>query len=491
MATDGGLTVAVAGAEPASQLRRIFLNALSLLGAYALPRAFTFAAAVVAARVLGVATFGAYGSAAALAVILSILATLGMMQLLVREVAQSPERAPELIGAAHAVKAVSVLAMLAALVALAGGPVGYAPDVFRAAVLLGLAYGIGAYAENLGAWFQGTERMGAWLQAQALNGMVFGGLGILLVVTTRDLVMFCLAPVAGQAAAVVWLLYRSPPAIRRAWRAPWPLVARLLRSLAPFAAAFVLLTAYLKADILLLERWRGGAEAGVYNAAFKFVDLAQALSLVVATALYPRLSRLAAARGERGEGRRWAAGRATELLLLGGVPAAAVLWLLREPVVTLLYGEAYAPSVAVLARLAPALPFLALNALGTVVLAASGRMRAVAALYLGALLMKLALDLALIPAGGAAGAALAMLLAEATLGCGMLVALWRLASAAPHPGPGLLALAVGACAGLVSLAPIGGPVAALAYVVAVVVAYRLAGVLSPAERALLRKAVGG
>ena len=489
MQGEGGATVTAQGFGRASQLRRVLLNAAFLLGAYALPRAFTFAAAVVAARVLGVATFGAYGSIAALAVILSIVATLGMMQLLVRDVARAPDRAPELLAAAHVVKAASVLVMMGALVALAAGPLEYTGDVLGAALLLGLAYAIGAFGENLGGYFQGTERMGAWMQAQALYGLVFGGLGILLVSTTRELLWFCAAPVAGQLAAVGWMLRRAPPDVRRAWRAPRPLVARLLRALAPFAVAFVFLAAYRKTDILLLEQWRGGLEAGVYAAAYKFVDLAQALSLVAATALYPRLSRMAAARRGNGGGRqRWAAGRAAELLLLGGVPAAAVLWLVRDPIVARLFGDSYAASSAVLARLAPALPFLALNALGTVILAASERMRVVAGLYLGALGLNIALNVALIPRAGAMGAGLAMLISESVLGIAMVVALGRLA-AAPHARPVLGALGAALLAPVLTLAGLGGVTIVILYLGAVGAAYGAAGVLTPAERSLLRRAI--
>jgi O-antigen/teichoic acid export membrane protein len=68
-----------AGAEaPGEAVQRVALNAAALLGAYVLPRSLTFAAALVAARVLRPAAFGVYGTAAALAMTLSILCTLGM-----------------------------------------------------------------------------------------------------------------------------------------------------------------------------------------------------------------------------------------------------------------------------------------------------------------------------------------------------------------------------------------------------------------------------
>lgn len=489
---------APAEAAEAAGLRQVLLNSLSLLFAYLLPRVATFAAAVVAARAVGVSAFGAYGTAAALAVILSITATLGMMQLLVRDLAQQPARATTLIGAANLAKAGSSLLMLAALALLAGWVLGYPRDTVAAAMLLGLAYAVGAFAENIGAYFQSIERMSVWMQAQAAFGLVTGSLGIALVLATRSIVWFCAAPVVGQLAALGWLALRAPRGVRAAWRAPWPEVRRLLRSLVPFAAGFIALTAYYKVDILLVEAWRGEGSAGIYAAAYKFVDVAQALALVVATAVYPRLARRAAEVTDPGPGagmrpsalpERWAATRAVELFLLAAVPAAGVLWLVREPTVALLFGPAYGDAAPVLAVLAPVLPLLAINALGTFILAAGRRMSVVAGLYIGALALNLGLNAMLIPSLGARGAALAMLGSELALAAGILLALHRLAASTPGRRTGAVVLAAAAAPAFLwwSALPVG--LAAVLYVTVVSAVYATARVVSRRELSLLRRAV--
>lgn len=482
----------------AAGLRRVLVNGLALLGAYVLPRLFTFAAAVVAARTLGVGTFGVYGTVAALAVILSILSTLGMMQLLVREIARTPARAEELVGAAHAAKAASGLVMVAATAGLAAVLLGDVPGAVPAALLLGSAYALGSFVENLGAYVQAMERMGGWMQAQALFGIVSGGLGIALVLGTGSLVWFCAAPLAGQAVALAWLLARVPRPVRWAWSAPGGQVRRLLLDLVPFALSTVALTAYYKVDVLLVERWRGAAEAGVYAAAYKFVDVAQALALVVAMAVYPRLSRAAAeALRERGGGgdaaarRRWAATRVAELLLLASVPAAGVLWLARAPIVEMLFGGAYAASAPVLGILAPVLPLLALNALGAYILAAAERMGLVAAVFGGALVVNVGLNALLVPPLGARGAALAMLASEATLAAAMLLALRRHASTAPSRRVVAAALVAAGAAGVSAWPGLPALGAAAAYLAAAAAVYALARVVPAGEWRLLRRAVGG
>lgn len=480
-----GAGTTAGGSADARSLRRLLLNSISLLVAYALPRLVTVAAVVVAARVVGPAAFGAYGTAAAVAVISSILATLGMMQLLVRDLAQRPDDAPELVGAAHVVKTATGLVMLAVLLLLVVPVLHYPTPVVAAALLLGFSYAIGSFVENLGAYFQSLERMAVWMQAQALYGLVSGGLGVVLVLATRDIVWFCAAPAVGQLAALVWLLGRAPPHIRRAWTPAWPRVRRLVRTLLPFAAAFIALTAYYKIDILLVERWRGPAEAGIYAAAYKFVDVAQALALVLAAALYPRLARLATRSGN-GSGRT---ARAAEFVLLASVPAAALLWLTRVPVVHGLFGAEYHDAAHVVAILSAVIPILALNTIGMFVLAANGRMWPVVALYAGGLAANVGLNAVLIPGSGATGAALAMLASESALAAGMLTVVHRHLSAAPAAAAWAAALAAAAAAVGVGFLGVGALTGAVIYAVAVAALYTRARVVAADEFALLRAAV--
>jgi O-antigen/teichoic acid export membrane protein len=487
----------------AAGVRRVLHNALSLLLAYVLPRLFMLGSVVVAARVLGTAQFGAYSTAAAFAVVLSIIATLGMTPLLVREIARAPERAPGLLAAAHAVKTASNVLMLALLLVLARYVMGYPAPVVLAALLLGVSYAVGAYTENLAAWFQAVERMHVWTQASAINGVVAGGLGLALVVGTRNLAWFCVAPILGQLGALAWLAARLPKEARQGGRIALAEALRLARALAPFAAAFVALTVYYKVDVLLLARWRDAAEVGTYAAAYKLVDVAQALALVVAGAVYPRLSRaVAAGAGAEPAGTAGAAAaaadaplpaaaaRLSEWMLLAVAPAAGLVFLLREPLIAVVYGHDYAEAAAVLGWLAAVLPALALNILAGYILGAAGLMRRVAGAYVLGTAANVAANAALIPRYGAVGAGMAMLGSEVFL-AGVLIAVLRSRGAAPAvrwlAAACAPALACAAAAALVGERP---ALAAAGYALAVGVLYRGTGVLAREDLRLLAQALG-
>jgi len=468
-------------------VRQILSNALFLLLAYALPRIFTVASVVVAARWLGAERFGAYGAAAAFAVILSVVASLGMLPLLVRDIARAPARAGPLLRGAHRVKAISGTLMLAAAWGLSGPLFAGRPDARAAALVLALGWVAHAFAENLAAWYQAVERMARWTQASALFGIVSAVVGVALLLVTGSIAAYCAGFVAGWLAALAWLHAGVPPEVRRAPAGAEGVVRDLLRGVAPFAAAFVGLTIYSKVDVLLLQRWSSATEVGLYSAAYKAVDVFQALVIVAAGAVYPRLSRAAAAEG----GAAYAARRSMEVLLLGAVPAGLALHLVAGPVVALLFGPAYAGSAPALSWLALLLPLLSLTILGGYVLGAAGRMLPVAGLYGAGLVVNVVLNRALVPTWGAEGAALARLGSETLLLAGFLEVLRRSSGAGPGRRVLGTSLGAGALAGLTLLVPdpTGGWLRAAALAGMIPLLYARSGVVRGSDLAELRCAL--
>ena len=472
--------------DPGRSVRALLANVVALLLAYALPRLFTLGSLVVAARWLGAEGFGAYGTAAALAVILSVLCTLGMGPLLVREIAREPSKAARLLRGAHLVKSAAGVAMMVVLLVVTRA-LGYPADVRGAAILLGVGYWLGSYGENLAAYFQGVERMRVCSEAGAAFGITSGAAGVALVLATRSPVAFAAAFTLGQAAALGWYLLRVPADVRRGAAIRAPELERLVRDALPFAAAFVALTVHYKLDVLIVQRVGTPVDVGVYAAAYKFVDVFHALVLVAVGALFPRLSRAAA---QRSSGGRWAATRATELVILVAVPVAALLWLLRAPLVAALFGPAYQASVSVLALLAPLLPALALDLHGGYVLGAAGRMATLGWMYMGSAVVKGVLVLVATSRWGPVGAAGAVLSAELLLGAVMLLVLRLVAGSAPSGRPALLAAGAAALVPVVVLAlgTLGAGWSALTYGAAVAGLYTLGGALPGGERRALRGA---
>lgn len=371
-------------------------NGAALFLAYVVPRALLFVAMLVAARTLGRADFGAWGTAAATAVLLSIVSTLGIQPLLVRELARSPSRSRVLLRAAGLLKLGTGALMFVLLVGVL-----FLLDPPRAVTIttavLCIGYAIGSWSENLGAWFQSQERMHVWTHAAAAFGLVAGLGGAIAVASTGSIIALAVMFALGHAVALTLLVVRARGdgvadtrfGVRHALRS-------LVREAMPFALTYLALTAYSKLDVLLLAQLRSAEDVGLYTAAYKFVDMTQALVIVGAAALLPRLARAPGADAARGRG------RTVELATLAVAPFAGVLFLLREPIVLILFGGAFAPAATATAFLAVLLPFLALNITAGYVLGVAGAMQAAARAYGFALVIKTALGLLLIPQIGRA-----------------------------------------------------------------------------------------
>jgi O-antigen/teichoic acid export membrane protein len=466
---------AIAG--PASA-RQVTTNGFWLLLAYVVPRIGQWIAVLAVARVVGTERFGWYGTAASLAVIASVTTTLGLMPLLIRDISRDPTRAPSVLRAAHLLKTWTNLGMLGAL-GIAVWALEYPAPVAASALLLGVGYAFGSYAENLGAYFQAVERMRIWMQAHAVLGLVTGTVGVALVATTGSVVAFCGAVALGQAAALAWLLKQAPA--RRA--TPAVSVWRLMHGAAPFAVAFVALTIFYKVDVLIVDMLRGPHAAGVYTAAYKFIDVTHALTLVGIGAVYPRLSRLLQREGRRGT--RTGA-RLVELSTLATVLWAGALSLGASWIVPVAFGADYRAAADVLALLALAIPFLAINLLAGYLLAARNRMARAGIAYILGLAVKVTANVFAVGRWGPVGAAGAMVCAE-VLTAGMLLGVL---GAAEQIRPRMRALAVPAVAlataAFLAGRGIAGPVPAMGFVIVVLMLYKVIGALTVDERGLLK-----
>jgi O-antigen/teichoic acid export membrane protein len=471
-----GATSAGAVATETAGLRRILSNAGSLFGAYVAPRGLTFAAALLAARLLEPAAFGAYGAAAAIAMMLSILCTLGMLPLLVRDIARSPQRGAVLVAAAVRIRIAGAGLMFVTLL-LAAALLRFPTEVTAAALLLCAGHACWAVAESYGARIQAEERMHVWLRAN----LVFGAAAALLsgsaVLMTRSVPWFCAGFAAGQALAMAYLIRREPVVLAAHERIATEM-RRLLRATAPFAAAFLLLTLFYKFDVPLLARLGGAHEAGIYAAAYKLVDVVHALAVVAAAAVYPRLARAGGADAAR---------RTLELLLLLAVPGAGLLWLLRTPLTTLLFGAAYDGADDALLLLAPATVLLTLNIAAGYVLAVAHHVPALAIAYAAALLGKVALCVTWMPVYGPVGAAGAMLGGELIAAAALATALRGAHVPLPRGATVRLAGAATTCILLCGLIARVAPPAATAILMfaALTALYAMGGALSSVERATL------
>jgi O-antigen/teichoic acid export membrane protein len=182
------------------------------------------------------------------------------------------------------------------------------------------------------------------------------------------------------------------------WGASWPL---MINSVALVAGA--------RLDQVLLTQLRGPGENGLYAAAQRLYEILYFVPTAVAAAAAPTLIRLHAEDLDR---YRAALGRLMRRLFWVAVGFALPLSLLAGEIVQRLFGPRYAGSGPVLALLVWAAPAVFLGVAQSNWFIVEGRTAGLLVRSAVAAVALLLLDLALIPARGAAGAALAVVIAQ-------------------------------------------------------------------------------
>lgn len=395
--------------------RRLAPDALGIAALRIGAEALNFVTSVALARVAGLSSYGAYTYAMALITLLVIPATGGLPAVAVRDTAAY--RAREQWGLMRGLWRFTVTAvLLASLVTIAvaflgvrtwSGPA--TPGVLQA-VLVGLPL-VPLVAMNAlrTARLRGLHRiLLGQLPEQVLLPAVF--LALIGVAASWDglgpaILMGCQVTAAGAAVVAGGLMLRrvSPARLRSARPEYDP--GRWVRAAIPLLLADGAQRLSRELGVAVVGSLMGAESAGVFRVASRGADIVGLGLVVMSIVVGPTLAGAHAtgdhARLERVA--RWAA----RLGLLWALPIAAILTAAGGVILALVFGEAFASGAAALAVLSLGQLVNAATGPISAVLAMTGLERGSAVGHAGAAIITLGLGLALVPALGVTGAAVA------------------------------------------------------------------------------------
>ena len=191
------------------------------------------------------------------------------------------------------------------------------------------------------------------------------------------------------------------------WRADMALLGRMIQYGLKFHVSILVGIIIIRADLLVVNHYRGSIEAGVYSVASQFGLLLMLLPGVIATLVFPRVT---AEQDARGETTCRVTRYTTFIMFLCCV--AAVPFSLLLPV---LYGRAFAESTGLLLILLPGVYLLGLESVLVQHFNALGLPRAIPLYWVITLILNLVLVFTLVPRYGAAGAAIASTISYAVI----------------------------------------------------------------------------
>ena len=379
------------------------LDAIAVTLARVAAAVATWMLSVLLARTLGSGGFGIFVGLTAVLQVVSVVPDAGLNCVLMRDVAVKPELASAYARAVRRLRlwlstSVACLVCAVALLrpdlggaALAIGATGLVP-LTQARTSEGLLYALGRIhrAAQLSAMYAAARLvLGA---APALLG--FGVSGVM----------------AGQTAAAVLYAATMSAAVRldRSVKGAALSFRALLQASYPYAVLVALETLYSRLDVFLLAALTGSTPVvGIYGAAYKMFEAANIPASSFGAVLIPSYSRRLAQKDVT-------LARSLIIAVAIAMAAGSAISMLVVPnasfIMTVVFGEAYAPAGGALAALALAtIPGFAVYPLAAL-LAASHRQNALVVRSAAQIALNGTANLLLIPALGVTGSGIAMLI---------------------------------------------------------------------------------
>jgi O-antigen/teichoic acid export membrane protein len=406
-------------ASPPITRRLVLSNAFALTIGSALAQGLMAVAVLITARQLGVMRFGQYAATFSVAAFTSVLFNLGLDTWLLRSGAREQHRLGELLGNALSVKVLLGAVWLATLVFLLPQ---LNPGTFVASLvcIAGIAIlGEGLLAAMLSAFKALLRtRVPVWAMI-GLRGTILLLTALLVALGSKNLAGYAwirLIVVAVVAAVVLWLLPFTLRARARAWRG-------MGRETLPFAASDLAASVYLQADTTLAAIMLGSVAVGLYAPASSLVNALFVIPAALYTLMIPVLVRTMEALGRLPSRIIF---RTLGSFALLGIALWVGAWLASGRLLTLLLGESFKASGALLAILSPILFLKSVNFGAAAVLVAVGWQGRRVYIQAVAAALNVALNLVLIPKYGVTGVAWVYVASELFLALGYLglIAAW-------------------------------------------------------------------
>ena len=302
----------------------------------------------VLTRSLGPAGFGHYTTALAYLQVFGVLVDMGLYIVLVKKLAEEPDRADEWASTAFTLRLYTALGflLLAPLTVLLTH---YSGDVKTAVAIATLSTFAVTMNQVLVGVFQWRLRMDRVAIAEIVGRVVLLA-GTLIVVAHHVTVPAVMLTVAlGSLVNAAVSLGFSQALVRIRLRLNRDMVRTIFREGWPIALSIAFNLVYFKADTLILSAVRPASEVGFYGSAYKVLEVLATVPAMVAGLLMPILAAAYAARDS--ERFRNILQRTVDTIGLLAIPLAVGTGFVARQVMLLVGGPAYVAAAPVLTLL--------------------------------------------------------------------------------------------------------------------------------------------
>ena len=328
-----------------SGFRKYFANTSWLLVERALRMAVSLFVSIYVVRFLGPERFGLLSYALSFVGIFVALASLGLDEVVVRELIKTPEQREKILGSSFLLKLVGTLLMWTAI--LVAIPL-TENDLQTNILIIIIAFGSVFLAFNvIDLNFQAKVKSKYVVHAQFVQLIISSIVKIILVVNEAPLIWFAsiysLDVIVLAMGLVFAYLYNGDNIF--SWEWSFETSKYLLHDSWPLILAGVVISVYMKIDQVMIKEMLGAKEVGLYAAAVKLSEAWYFIPMAIASSLFPAIINAKVYQKEEYYKRLQ---KLYDLMVWGSVAVAIPTTLVADWLILILYGNEFKDAADVL-----------------------------------------------------------------------------------------------------------------------------------------------
>jgi PST family polysaccharide transporter len=243
------------------------------------------------ARYLGPEQFGLMNYALSFVALFSVLATLGLNHITIRNIVSNPENKEDYLGTTLLLKFFGSLSML--IISVIGialiEPDNTSVQLFVLIVALGYIF---KSFDTIDLWFQSQVQSKYSVFSRSIAFVIISILKIGLVITQAPLVAFVLMYALDNLLAALLLIYLYHKKVTFSffeWQVKYDVMKSLLKDSWPLILSGIAVMLYMKIDQVMIGNMLGDSQLGFYSAAVKLSESWYFISMIVSGSVFPAI----------------------------------------------------------------------------------------------------------------------------------------------------------------------------------------------------------
>lgn len=369
----------------------------------------SFVVSILTARYLGSSNFGIINYANAYVAFFTAFCTLGINSVIIKEFVDDPDKQGETLGSAIGLRTISSILSVVMIVGIVGIVDSNDSTIIWVAMLCSLSLVFQA-VETFTYWFQARYASKTTAIATLIGYIVITTYKVILLILRKDVLWFAASSAVDHAciAFLLYVAYRKAGGPRLSFS--FSRAKSMLGRSYHYILSGMMVAIYGQTDKIMLKHMLDESSVGLYSLATSLCSLWTFVLVAIIDSIYPTIIQLYAdkayAQFEKKNRQLYA------IVIYVSAFVGLMILLFGEWAIALLYGQEYIGAAAPLKIVAWYTIFSYLGVARNAWIVCKNKQKYLKYMYFGAAVLNILLNLLLIPALGAVGAATASLITQ-------------------------------------------------------------------------------